>query len=291
MTDVINIVNCNIDDLQSLCPFFTDLLSNEEYHAMPGLSSSAFKAFCQSPAKYKEYLAKKNDEEEDKPALILGTLIHTMVLEPHKKETDVFVLPELNLRTNAGKAEKEALFLEHTGKQVVTPEQMLIAEDVARRVKADPTCQALFASGVAERSYFWIDDCTGLLCKCRPDWINFDLPAMVDIKSTDDCSEGSFARDVEKYWYDVQSAWYLRGVVEVTGTWVNNFSFVACEKKNPFMPPMIYIMDGAYLETADLLINHNLKRLRDFISGDLKYLGYGDSNIRSLTQPTWSRRL
>lgn len=281
----------NEENVRSRCPFFANV-NNDTYHAAPGLSSTGLKNFIKSPATYLRKLEEyKEPDYFKKPAFVQGTLIHTCVLEPDKVDSEVFVLPELNLRTNAGKAERDELLEKNAGKQVVTKEQMDIALDIAKRVKADASCQSFLNTenkGI-EVSYWWVDEATDVLCKARPDFINLDLPCMVDLKSTDDCSAGAFGRDVQNYLYDVQAGFYLRGYYAVTSAWIRNFAFLAVEKENPFMPPMVYTMEESYLETADLIINNALKRYAQFLSGELTYLGYGESNIRVLEQPNWFR--
>ena len=80
-------------------------------------------------------------------------------------------------------------------------------------VMAHPAARALMTGvpGVAERSVYWRDPATGILCRCRPDWWRRD-GVIVDVKTTDDASEEGFARSISKWRYHVQAPFYLDGI-------------------------------------------------------------------------------
>jgi len=63
-------------------------LSNEDYHTSMALSSSNLKDMLISPY---HYWYKKNAPHKSTPALLFGTLLHTMLLEPHLFDKEYFV--------------------------------------------------------------------------------------------------------------------------------------------------------------------------------------------------------
>ncbi|ENL6798456.1 hypothetical protein AB5Q79_001573, partial [Campylobacter jejuni] len=68
------------------------------------LSASDIKLLLENPYKFKVgYKKPKSDN------LALGSLIHTLILEPKKFEKEYLIMPELNLRTNEGKEKKAEL--------------------------------------------------------------------------------------------------------------------------------------------------------------------------------------
>ncbi|NAG81135.1 exodeoxyribonuclease VIII [Escherichia coli] len=92
-------------------------ISNENYHAGPGVSKSQLDDIADTPALY---LWRKNapvDTTKTK-TLDLGTAFHCRVLEPEEFSNRFIVAPEFNRRTNAGKEEEKAFLMEcaSTGK-------------------------------------------------------------------------------------------------------------------------------------------------------------------------------
>ena len=84
-------------------------LSNEEYHAGPGVSKSQLDQIAESPATY--IWAKNAPVDEEKlKAFDMGSAIHCLLLEPDEFKDRFIIAPPFNRRTNAGKAE-EAEFL------------------------------------------------------------------------------------------------------------------------------------------------------------------------------------
>ncbi|MCV0972503.1 exodeoxyribonuclease VIII, partial [Escherichia coli] len=96
-------------------------ISNENYHAGPGVSKSQLDDIADTPALY---LWRKNapvDTTKTK-TLDLGTAFHCRVLEPEEFSNRFIVAPEFNRRTTAGKEEEKAFLMEcaSTGKTVIT---------------------------------------------------------------------------------------------------------------------------------------------------------------------------
>ncbi|EPN9025302.1 exonuclease VIII, partial [Escherichia coli] len=99
-------------------------ISNENYHAGPGVSKSQLDDIADTPALY---LWRKNapvDTTKTK-TLDLGTAFHCRVLEPEEFSNRFIVAPEFNRRTNSGKEEEKAFLREcaSTGKTVITAEE------------------------------------------------------------------------------------------------------------------------------------------------------------------------
>jgi len=115
-------------------------------------------------------------------------------------------------------------------RNVLTPEvwdQLMNMRDAAM---AHPIARALLTGkpGVAERSVYWIDEATGELCRCRPDfWREDDI--VVDLKTTEDASAEGFGKSIANWSYDTQDAFYRDGCAAV-GKPLRAFVFLAVEK-------------------------------------------------------------
>ena len=127
-----------------------------------------------------------------------------------------------------------------------------------------------------EASFFWYED--KVLCKCRPDLIcppfkSLHKPGeiyVVDYKTTKSCDPKQFADSV-KYWgYDMQAAWYRRGM-EKAGYNVKEFAFVAQEKFPPYASK-IFIITDEQMDAA-------WKNMQIFLNDYNKYLDTGKVSI------------
>lgn len=171
------------------------------------------------------------------------------------------------------------------GRMVLSPEQWEQLHAMASAVHSHPAAGALLTSvpGEAEKSVYWIDAATGVLCRCRPDWWRDDN-VIVDLKTTEDASPEGFAKSMANYRYDVQAAYYLDGIQQATGKRPKAFVFIAVEKKPPFAVG-VYVLDSDSLELggaqyrADLRVFAECER-----SGD--WPGYGDK-IQTISLPAW----
>ncbi|HHD7830039.1 TPA: PD-(D/E)XK nuclease-like domain-containing protein, partial [Escherichia coli] len=186
-------------------------ISNENYHAGPGVSKSQLDDIADTPALY---LWRKNapvDTTKTK-TLDLGTAFHCRVLEPEEFSNRFIVAPEFNRRTNSGKEEEKAFLREcaSTGKTVITAEEGRKIELMYQSVMALPLGQWLVESaGHAESSIYWEDPETAILCRCRPDKIIPEFHWIMDVKTTADIQR--FKTAYYDYRYHVQDAFYSDG--------------------------------------------------------------------------------
>jgi len=104
---------------------FIDWLSSPEFR----LSFSTAKNLLESPAKFQWEITNKLMYEPDEPteAMRLGTLIHTLVLEPHEFGSKFVISPEFG-RTKAELEAKTEFFKANEGKIVVKDKEVDKAE-------------------------------------------------------------------------------------------------------------------------------------------------------------------
>ncbi|SIR65764.1 exodeoxyribonuclease VIII [Aeromonas sp. RU39B] len=214
----------NAPDLHPLGLVFG--LSNEEYHAGPGVSKSQLDQIAESPATYMWAKHAPVDEEKLK-AFDMGSATHCRILEPDEFKDRFIIAPEFNRRTTAGKAD-EAEFLANcsqTGKTVISAEDGRKLELMRDSVFAHPDARWLLEqAGHSEASFYWIDQETGELCRIRPDRHLTEHPIIIDVKTVADM--GRFEQHVEEFRYHVQDAMYSEGFHRVTGEWPD-FVFIA----------------------------------------------------------------
>ena len=114
--------------------------------------------------------------------------------------------PDLSFATKEGKAWKA----EHADLPLLTVDENANIRGAAEALRADPFAgPMLAANGLAEVSAFAHHPGTGLLTKCRIDWLTQDnkgKPWILDAKSCD--SLDGFPFSAREYSYDVQSVFY-----------------------------------------------------------------------------------
>ena len=69
-------------------------LTNEAYHALKAVSPSQIKVLGRSPLHYfDQFLAEDREKREPTPAMLMGTALHTAVLEPELWDSTIAVPP------------------------------------------------------------------------------------------------------------------------------------------------------------------------------------------------------
>lgn len=208
-------------------------ISADQYHSHPAVGHSGLVRIMRSPAHYENYL---RNPPESTPAMQLGTAFHTALLEHDRFSQDFVVAPKFDRRTKEGKAAAEAWEADNAGKNALTAEQMQAIKAMAYIVHCHAGATKLLACGLAEMSAFWIDQETGIECKCRPDFLSMSgeaVTGIVDVKTCCDASVEGFARAIASLGYDVQAAFYQDGLKAMTGRTIS-FYFIAVEKEAPY---------------------------------------------------------
>lgn len=234
--------------------------TNDEYHRGPGVSKSHLDAIAgASPKHYwHKYLNPDRVREEPTPAMVLGSAIHSAILEPDLFPLEYVADPGINRRTNAGKAEYEAFVAENAGKTVLNDEQMQTCLMVRDAVHLHPVAAGLLQGGKAEQSFYAIDNETGELIKCRTDYLAGDL--IVDVKSTEDASPDGFGKSAANFRYPMQVAWYRHVMDSAFGEHPPHWVFLAVEKKPPHAIG-IYFPVAEDVQRARLACRRDLMRI------------------------------
>lgn len=190
-------------------------LSNADYHSMTSVSSSTLKTILRSPAHYKAAYLSGAPRKEPTASMVLGSLTHTLFLEPEQFNSEYIIAPAWDARTKEGKAVRDAFLAAAEGKTVITQEQHDTARMMAKAMRGHAISEAMIY-GHAEASIFWTDDQTGLACRIRPDYHippcdTWPSGLIIDVKTTDDARPEAFARTCVNFGYDLSAAVYCDG--------------------------------------------------------------------------------
>lgn len=265
-------------------------MTNEAYHANTArIGKSGLDLIAKSPAHYwAKYLDPNREREKPTPALLFGTAVHSAILEPHDFSDRYQVFPDVNRRTNAGKAEYEAL-QEHAKQNNIT---YLSADDLAAclrirdAVHKHPAARLLLQSGVAEDTLLWDDQLTGAQCKARPDFLSSNTGYIVDVKTTQDASPSGFSKSAYGYRYHVQAAWYLDGHMASLGKPAEGFAFIAVEKEPPYAVSVYYVTSDFY-ELGKATYLRDLNKYMECLHAN-KWPGYSE-DFQPINLPAWAK--
>ena len=163
-----------------------DGMPNEKYHAHQSISSSGLRQIIETcPQKY-WFNSPHNPNQppkEQKDTFSIGSAAHDYLLQRDEFMLHNFVLPsDFNPYTNAGKALKKEKI--DAGFNVIKHDQFEQVKAMVKAIDEHPFAGAAFVDGVAERSIFWKDEETGVICRCRPDWLPNDFKNVPDYKTT-----------------------------------------------------------------------------------------------------------
>jgi hypothetical protein len=243
-------------------------IPNEVYHSEVGISSSTLRKFGHSQ------LHAVNEVQKTTDAMNFGTAAHYMLVEGEQAYNQEVAVLMGSPYTKAYK-ENKADMLERYDCVIKEAEDTHIKGMKANIIdEADMYLQA--EGKLPEASFFWYED--KVLCKCRPDLIcppfkDLYKPGeiyVVDYKTTNSCDPKEFADSV-KYWgYDMQAAWYRRGM-EKAGYSVKEFAFVAQEKVPPYASKIFVITDEQMDKAWD--------KMQVFLDAYNKYLDDGKTTI------------
>lgn len=209
------------------------IMDSKTYRRHPAVSRSDLKYLELTPLHYRHHM--DNPETKSTPALVFGSAVHKIVLEPDEFYKEYAVKPDgIDRRTKEGKEAYE-LFLERAeGKTVISEEDYIKAVQMMKAAYKNPVAAELL-QGTHEESFFWTDPDTGIDCKIRPDCLTTyqGKPYIVDYKTTDSCADGHFERSCNKYGYKLQAGMYCEGMMQ-TSFQDYGFAFVAQEKAEPY---------------------------------------------------------
>jgi len=225
-------------------------ISIDEYHGGEGVSRSALMHLNKSPLHYWYNCINPNKPIHVPPPIIqvkdaldFGNALHTYILEPDEFELRYLVVEKMNRATKVGKAAfaEAQLAAESVGAQIISDEAMSVIRAMSASINTHPQAPKLIKGAQFEKSIYWTDDDTGILCKMRPDiWqSNF----IADLKTTQSAKEHDFSNSVYKFGYHVQAGMIKEGFKYGLNEDMENFIFLAVEKVPPYASA-VYRLDA-----------------------------------------------
>lgn len=223
-------------------------LHAEVYHGADGVSNSKLKVYRECPAKYQARFLTGELEATESRAFDLGKAAHGLILEPEKFHAEFVRQPD-DIKVRRGKV-WDAFKEKHADKVVIAGADWEACQRIRSSVERSHFGAKLLNGGKAEVSYFKRDEETGLVIKCRADYVLEQL--LVDVKTAVSAHPDEFARKAKALGYHLQAAMYS----DITG--IEDFAFLAVEKEPPYVvtAPIMFEPDAlrlGYLQYRDAL--------------------------------------
>lgn len=223
-------------------------LTMEEYHGQPTdtLSMSSSDAILLNELSPAHLQASWMEENDNSKAADRGTIIHSLVLEPHRTEKAIVVVKADDWRSGAARNLRDSA--REAGKTPILEKDLAQAYAAVEAVMDHPVAAALLKEGEAERSWFAKDKATGFYKKARPDFFNTGR-VIIDLKTVAKASPEFLQRRVwDGGWY-MQAPWYCDVVERVDGAPAAGYCWICVEQEPPHAvvvrkPPYAALMHG-----------------------------------------------
>lgn len=256
------------------------VMSNETYHAAPGISKSALDDIAVSPAYYKWKLSNPSTTSD---ALIFGSAYHARLLEP---ETFKGLFFETDTQPRVVKRDEQ-------GRLPIGRINLDKIKGMLEVYSRNETALKLI-NGLREVSFFWTDKDTGVLCKCKPDVVIPSIGLVVDNKTAGDVSAETFSRDIFNYRYYVQGAFAIDGIKqaqEQTGDTFGirqpeSFVIVAQEKSEPYQIAMHQVCPQSLVK-GEQHYRRDLETYARCVS-EGRWPELNNGQIKELSIPQWA---
>jgi len=292
--------------------FYPDI-PNDQYHRSAGYSSSSLKVLTEKTLAHLEYeRANPSDYTEAK---IKGSVLHTLVLEPEKFDSEYLVKPDSLVKPTKAqiRAKKPS---DNTIKQIEDWNEYLDelgdktevsldiydqAKAMADKVREHPEVKELLSVPylVEHSVYYWYqkepwdEDEYKIMCKIRPDLILKGHSCIFDLKSARSASFSNFSRDASNLGYNFSSAMYLEGANtdKAFCDYCDVFSFtdfcwIVVENEPPY-EVALYELNQIERDKGLQLYHEAVRRLNVYLRSEWK--GYGEF-VDGVNKP-YSRQL
>lgn len=243
--------------------------TNEQtnYNQIEGINYSLLKEYHKSPRHFRYAMDNRRQATESQ---MLGTLVHSMVLEPHTVADDFTIInpsqrpnPDRDFRESENKRWKQELLEDASinNKSIVDLEIYDQAKAMADSVLSNPVIKSLLEKATIEKGIMWTDPLTGLKCKGRPDAFVPEKDLIIDLKTTISAHPQDFQRSVWNYRYHEQAAFYSMGLKALHGAdKFGRFLFIAVENKAPYCSASYFLspnaLDTGWMTCQSLLNLH-----------------------------------
>lgn len=264
-------------------------------------SGSDFKHALTSP---RHYRMGKEEISESTPSMNLGTMVHTMVLEPEtfrekyfvfKKEMYPFPDRSPLLKENKEAKEQAEARVLALGGSIVTEDLFDTAIGMATSIMANPTAYKMFKECDHREESIYVEMTIGGIkrkIRIRPDAYGKDY--YISLKTTKDASPNGFEREANNYLYSLSEALYYDVLTQVMKS-INKGYIIAVENSAPYNCAIFDILENPdFLQYGRHLYTRALQIIIDnaptnYTAG-YEYFHPQKKDIFGIGVPEWAMR-
>ena len=253
-----------VDGYTEILPSIFELVPNNTYHQVDGLSKTNL---CDISESVSYYHMKKNKPDDPTDSMIKGSALHDLVLLPDEFKKNYVVSP---VHTKTAKAYKKCIE-DNPDKMVLSIRDSDDVHYMRDSLYANPSIRSILESkSILREVSIWAEHpATGLLVKVRPDLISDGI--IFDLKSTNSPHQFGFIHSVYKFQYQVQSAYY-QDVCQLNGMTISDFQFIVVGSKPPYLTA-IYNLNPELVEEGRARYNEALQTYKNYLDSDDKWDG------------------
>lgn len=252
-------------------------MPNDDYHAYPAISKSGLDLIDRSPAHYAH-----QEPREATRAMVIGTAIHAAIFEPERFQSDYLLLRDV---TDRRSSEYKQACKSHDAERVLTGKEADHVAGMQETVRSNPSASMyLNQEGWAEISCFATCPVTGVLIKCRFDWLT-KTGVTIDLKKTQDIRYDKVQRAIANYRYHVQDGFYRYVFSRATGTDLADFKFLFVEESMPHASKL-FTLDTEGQQVGARIARDNLATYAACLEAN--DWPYPDATDELISLPAWA---
>lgn len=274
--------------IEPLTPGLYEAITFEDYRKINAINASSLKYLHLSPAHYAYY---KANPWQGSDSTLLGSVAHTLILEPDNYTKEYYVMPDFEpikgpTKTGTEKTVKtiKAQELEYElanarGRTQISEVQKVKAFEMAEAVQKHKLASSYLLD--TKRELTAVFESPYGMCKARLD--AYKPGVIVDLKSCAGADYHNFAQSVTKFRYYLSAGLYSYGM-SILKKPIDKFVFIAVENVAPF-GVQVYELDQTY-------INYGIEEALDYLEtlSDCNkkgsFPGYPEREL-ILTPPSW----
>lgn len=253
------------------------------------LSFSSLSQFDISPVHYIKYITQKR---EATPQMMLGSLVHSMLLEPEHLDDEYVVAPKFDMRKADDKKKRAEFDEQNAGKNVVDAETWETADIIATSVRENTIANKILGMLDVKESHFKFEH-NGLPVNGYIDGIGINTekqtPFILEVKTSITANPNEVIKDFFNKKYYIQAAIYREALKRLSIHDSAPLVYIVVENRAPHVVST-FLADESYMEYGDREFNRLTQEFKEWMDTGFKTAGYskdGSDKMFNLGLPYW----